>query len=578
MHLKNLILAASVLLETVAANWKTEQWDVIVVGAGPAGIIVATRMAEAGQKTLLLEAGGPSYGITGGDLDSRRPARTNLTRVDVPGLFKSIFDDDNGLMCDLNSYGGCTVGGSTAINAGGHFEPPASDYDLYFPPGWKSKDMQNATRRLYARQPSTNITSQNGIRYLQSGYTAAREWLAGGLGFEEIDVNGKADQKTEVFGHPIFNYANGQRGGPTITYLPAALKRSNFQLQTGVKVIRVERNGSQATGVAALIDGVLEFIPVSPKGRVILSSGAFQSPSLLMFSGIGNPRVLSRLQSAGKLSPTLQSSQWIKLKAVGKGLFDNPHVTIELEGPDIEDYTYSYESPSPVDEALYLEHRSGPYTFASVTTVFWDTLTRPDGSVAGLQGTLDSSGPGGPARRQLSNEDVNPQQHPMIGQKPISNVVGNRHTVGLNIHGMSGMKSTGKVVLGNDFSCGPNYKVYYSDPIDAENVASFIHKIFRGLPSSSLTPLNIPQNATQAEIQKYITTPSSYTSGTSYQWSSSCRIGSCVDVNTTVVGMDNLHVVDSAIIMPLSVPPQFGVMVAAERASDLILGMIGERE
>lgn len=257
-------------------------------------------------------------------------------------------------MCDLNSYGGCTVGGSTAINAGGHFEPPASDYDLYFPPGWKSKDMQNATRRLYARQPSTNITSQNGIRYLQSGYTAAREWLAGGLGFEEIDVNGKADQKTEVFGHPIFNYANGQRGGPTITYLPAALKRSNFQLQTGVKVIRVERNGSQATGVAALIDGVLEFIPVSPKGRVILSSGAFQSPSLLMFSGIGNPRVLSRLQSAGKLSPTLRSSQWIKLKAVGKGLFDNPHVTIELEGPDIEDYTYSYESPSPVDEALYL--------------------------------------------------------------------------------------------------------------------------------------------------------------------------------------------------------------------------------
>jgi len=43
-----------------------ETWDVIVVGAGPAGIIVADRMSEAGKKTLLLEQGGPSYYITGG--------------------------------------------------------------------------------------------------------------------------------------------------------------------------------------------------------------------------------------------------------------------------------------------------------------------------------------------------------------------------------------------------------------------------------------------------------------------------------------------------------------------------------
>ncbi|TVY49027.1 hypothetical protein LOCC1_G001332 [Lachnellula occidentalis] len=252
-----------------------------------------------------------------------------------------------------------------------------------------------------------------------------------------------------------------------------------------------------------------------------------------MFSGIGKPKVLSRLQLAGKLSPTLRPSEWIKLIAVGSGLFNNPHVTIELEGPDIEDYTYSYESPSPVDESLYMQHRSGPYTFASVTTVFWDTLTRPDGSVAGFQGTLDSSSP---ARRYISNHDLTTKQYPMIGQKPISNVVGNRHTVGLNIHGTSGMKSAGNVVLGKDFSCGADSNVYYSDATDAENIASFIHKIFRGLSSSSLTPLNIPQNATQAEIQRYITTPSYYTSGTSNQWSSSCRIGSCVDVNTTVVG------------------------------------------
>lgn len=63
-------------------------YDVIVVGSGPAGLIVADRMSEAGKKTLLLEQGGPSYYVTGG---LERPGwlnGTELSRVDVPGLYK----------------------------------------------------------------------------------------------------------------------------------------------------------------------------------------------------------------------------------------------------------------------------------------------------------------------------------------------------------------------------------------------------------------------------------------------------------------------------------------------------------
>lgn len=134
---------------------------------------------------------------------------TNLTRVDVPGLYKSIFSDQGNLTCGatVNAFGGCTVGGSSAINAGLFFEPPATDYDLYFPSGWKSEDMKNATERLYAKQGSTTITSLDGVRYLQSGYDAAKKWLVDGLGFEEININKFADDKTKVFGHPIFDYA-----------------------------------------------------------------------------------------------------------------------------------------------------------------------------------------------------------------------------------------------------------------------------------------------------------------------------------------------------------------------------------
>lgn len=71
MHFSSILCLTFAL--RVSAEWYDETWDAIVVGAGPAGIIVSYRIAAAGLKTLLLEAGGLSYGITGGDLDSRRP-------------------------------------------------------------------------------------------------------------------------------------------------------------------------------------------------------------------------------------------------------------------------------------------------------------------------------------------------------------------------------------------------------------------------------------------------------------------------------------------------------------------------
>jgi cellobiose dehydrogenase (acceptor) len=505
-------------------------------------------MSEAGKKTLLLEQGGPSYHITGGVAGPSWLNGTDLSRVDVPGLYKSIFSTTGpgNLTCAsdiVNAFSGCTVGGSSAINAGLFFQPPASDWDIYFPEGWKNADMQSAINKVYAKQPSTDTPSKDGKRYLQSGFEAAKHWLVDGAGYSEVGLNDDHCNHTKAkrFGHPIYSYEDGQRSGPVKTWLQSALERENFSFKTGARVLRVSRDRDSATGVEVQSTGDNVEYCVKEGGQVILSGGAMLSPQVLMWSGIGDADILTNISAQGLVKTP--SQDWINNTAVGDKAFDNPNTFIELYSGAISSYTQNYSDPIPADRDLYLNSRSGPYSFASQTSAFWDYIEQ-DGAVVGCQGTIDSSG----AMDYTENG-----------------------TITLNVYGTSGLRSAGRVTLDAKGIALPNAN-FYADKRDAVAVATFIHDIFAALPGS-LTPLNIAKNSTLDELTTWVSTWSPYTMGNVQHWSSSCRMESCVDADTKVIGMQNLFVVDASISPPLTTNPAMGTMIIAERAVERILAL-----
>jgi cellobiose dehydrogenase (acceptor) len=237
---------------------------------------------------------------------------------------------------------------------------------------------------------------------------------------------------------------------------------------------------STATGVIATVEGIDTLIPLSSGGRVIVSAGALMSPQILMWSGIGDSNTLNTLRNSGVMQPSMTPDKWVINPSVGAGLFDNPNTFIELQSPLIQAYKYNYSDVNPTDASLYVNTRSGPYSFAGQLAVFWDSITHADGSVAGFQGTIGSSG----------YADFTDMQ-----------------TVTLNVYGTSGLKSRGRVVLDGQGIAAASSETYYSNPQDALDIAGFIRGIFNRLSrGGAFRVLNMDSGWSVQQIAQYITT------------------------------------------------------------------------
>jgi choline dehydrogenase-like flavoprotein len=265
-----------------------EGYDYVIVGAGSAGCVLANRLSENPDvKVALIEAGGP---------DSQPEIHMPLA---FPALLKSSLDWD--LMGDpepalngrrLYMPRGRVLGGSSSINAMIYIRGNRADYDGWAAmgfEGWgyedvlpyfkRSEDNERGEDAYHGVGGPLSVSDSRSMHPLVDTMIEAAK-LAGHE--ENPDFNGA---RQEGVGRFQLTQKNGMRCSASVAFLHPAMDRPNLTVITAALATRILFEGDRAVGVEIARGGVLQ--EVRAEREVILSAGSFQSPVLLMLSGIG---------------------------------------------------------------------------------------------------------------------------------------------------------------------------------------------------------------------------------------------------------------------------------------------------
>jgi len=262
----------------------TAQFDYIVVGAGSAGCIVASRLAEnAAVKVLLLEAGPAgrrlSIAVPLGYASNFRNPKLNwmYESEPVPGF--------GGRRTYVPR--GKVLGGSGSINGMIYLRGAADDFEEWKAAGCIGWGWDDVRRDFDAVESRLCIgTMRDSAHPLSRHYLAAAQHL--GLPINR-DFNGAAQFGV---GYNPVNIAGGRRMSSARAFLKPAMGRANLKIETDASVERIAFEGRKAVGVAYIRGGMRRL--AQARREVIISAGAINTPQLLQVSGIGPPELLAR--------------------------------------------------------------------------------------------------------------------------------------------------------------------------------------------------------------------------------------------------------------------------------------------
>jgi choline dehydrogenase len=278
---------------------KQKNIDYIVVGAGSAGAIVASRLSEDPNCEVLLV----EYGGGDGSVFVRMPSA-----LGIPMNSKKYnwgFETAEEPYLDnrrMNCPRGKVIGGTSSINGMVYVRGNAADFDQWEEQGASGWNYQNCLpyfKKFENHQcRDTDYTGNSGPVAISDGNNMRnplyRAFIDAGVeaGYGETqDYNG---YRQEGFGQKFMNVDRGIRASTGYSYLKAANKRSNLTILKHALVTRIVFEGNTATGIECKIGGKSRLY--NAQKEVIISAGAIGSPQLLQVSGIG-PR--KTLEAAG---------------------------------------------------------------------------------------------------------------------------------------------------------------------------------------------------------------------------------------------------------------------------------------
>lgn len=274
-------------------------YDVVVVGGGTAGCVVAARISEdPAVRVLLIEAGPDPRPMPDVIANPRRQGE--LVR-DTDYVRRYPVTRPDGSTFPLLS--GRIMGGGSAVNNLAAIRPMRRDFDTWATYGgaaWSYDALLPIMRDLETDPdfPGSAIHGGSGPLLLHRPLkltgpldptVGALVAAAGAVGLPPChDMNGP-----EPFGicSSPYNLRDGVRLSTAIAWLEPARHRPNLAIRSATAVLRVVLDGSRATGVDVAGAGGLEHIAA---GEVVLAAGVFHSPQLLMLSGIGPVGELER--------------------------------------------------------------------------------------------------------------------------------------------------------------------------------------------------------------------------------------------------------------------------------------------